>query len=274
MYRSQAPRTIALGLFSLCLLSSCSQGKFTAGVGQKQIAPPGAAGSEDAIGTKDDDKIVPMPLPVPEATPILTPRETPIDPVVIVDPQPVPTPDIPKPTTDKDFNECGVYINTPIVADLFLTSEQRFYEVGQKPLAAQDYAHPVKTFCMRNLDIVLRSFTEGFPGYPDLKDWFILDIHFILNAPEAGDYKILLDSDDGSIVSINGQQEINVDGLRNGNFKIYEQKTVSLVKGPNPVRVQYMQGPGFDLALQLKWVEPGKTEPVFIPNEFLLPPVK
>lgn len=175
----------------------------------------------------------------------------------------------PKPTTEETFNECDTFSNTNIVADLYPTTEAEFHQNGQKPLATQAYGNPTKTFCMSNLDIPLRNFAEGFPGFPDLKSWFILDIRFVLEAPEAGLYSILIDSDDGSIVTVNEQELINVDGLRDGNQKIYEERTVELKKGANDIRVQYMQGPGPDLALMLKWKRPGQATAEVIPETFI-----
>lgn len=264
MGMTKQSKPVLMTLLSLGLLAGCSQGKFSAAVNTAKTAAPDTEKSEDSIGTKDDDRLVPSPVGVPEATPIFTPKpdkETPdlgSAPIVIS-----------RPPDGEIFSECGKYANTNIVADLYPTSEARFYEVGQKPLAALNYTNPNKTFCMSNLNIPMRNFTEGFPGFPDLKAWFILDIHFLLDAPEAGNYTFLLDSDDGSIVTINGETLINVDGLRNGNLKIFERREKELNKTGNVVRVQYMQGPGFDLALQLKWIRPGESEAEFIPIEYI-----
>ncbi len=259
-------------LITTSALQGCSSQKFSSSISEKKLALPESQSSEDAIGTQDEDKISPTQGDVPQATPIITQKPKAEDEGSVVTPKPeteVPVVVEPKPTTMDMFSECGVYSNTNIFADLYLTSEPRFYEVGQKPLQAQAYGSPIKTFCMTNLSIPLRSFTEGFPGFPDLKAWFILDIYFKLDAPSEGDYTLLLDSDDGSIVTINGAQLINVDGLRNGNLHIYEKKVVRLKARDNMVRVQYMQGPGLDLALQLKWIKPGTSEAEFIPAEYI-----
>ncbi len=251
-------------LFGLVVSSACSSQKFSATVGEKKLALPESKSSEDAIGTQEEDKISPSQGDVPQATPIVTQKPK----TETTGNTETPSVDT-KPTTMETFSECGLYANTNIFADLYLTSEPRFYEVGQKPLAAQAYGSPLRTFCMSNLNVPLRNFAEGFPGFPDLKAWFILDIHFKLDAPSEGDYTIWMDSDDGSIVTINGEQIINVDGLRNGNLHVYEQRVVKLKAKDNTVRVQYMQGPGPDLALQLKWIKPGTSEAEFIPTSFI-----
>ncbi len=178
-----------------------------------------------------------------------------------------------KPETKDTFNECDTFANAKIVADLYPSSEAKFYELHQKPLKEMTYGSPVKTFCMTKLDIPLRNFAEGFPAYPDLKSWFILDIRFRLSAPLAGEYTILIDSDDGSIVTVNGTDIIDVDGLRDGNMKIYEKRKVALKKGENDIRVRYMQGPGPDMALQLKWQKPGDAEASVIPEAFIKQPL-
>lgn len=272
----------AVALFSLT--AACSSGNFTGDVEKKGPREYSSRSDEDAIGTNDQDRIVPGSKTVPSADPTITPKpkpEPPIEtpppvsepPVANVPPVTnVPVPPVagePKPDTKETFSECGLFANTNIFADLYLTSEPRFYEVGQKPLAAQAYGSPVRTFCMSNLAVPLRNFAEGFPGFPDLKAWFILDIHFKLDTPGAGTYGLLMDSDDGSIVTVNGQQIINLDGLRDGNLKIFERRDIALNEKDNIVRIQYMQGPGPDLAIQLKWIPPGTTEAVYIPHAFI-----
>ncbi len=191
----------------------------------------------------------------------------------IPDPQVKKEEEVAKPETKDTFNECDKFSNAKIVADLYPSSESKFYELHQKPLKEMAFGSPEKTFCMTNLDIPLRNFAEGFPGYPDLKSWFILDIRFRLTAPSAGEYTILIDSDDGSIVSVNGSDIIDVDGLRDGNKKIYESRKVPLEKGDNDIRVRYMQGPGPDLALQLKWQKPGDTAASVIPEANIKQPL-
>lgn len=234
---------LTLSIAALMIIMSCSDGKkFAAGV-------PNAAApdSEDAQ----------VEAPVVKVPDVKTTTE-----VVVVPPV--------KPIATENFNECDKFADANIVADLYQTSEADFHQkYQQKPLTNFVYGKPDKTFCMSNLDIPMRPFTEGFPSYPNLQSWFILDTRFTLNVPADGTYTILLDSDDGSIVSVNGTQLITVDGLRNGNLKIVEKKTIDLKKGAAAFHVQYFQGPGPDLAIQLKWQKPGDAAPEVIPLKYI-----
>jgi hypothetical protein len=230
-----------LSIAALSALSACSDGKkFAAGV------PNAAAPTSENV-----DVQTPASNPTKVSTEVVTVPST-------------------KPTATANFNECDKFSDANIVADLYQTSEGDFHgKYGQKPLTNFVYGKPEKTFCMSNLDIPMRPFSEGFPSYPNLQSWFILDTRFTLNVPADGTYTILLDSDDGSIVSVNGVQLIAVDGLRDGNLKIVEKKTVDLKKGAAAFRVQYFQGPGPDLAIQLKWQKPGDSSPEVIPLKYI-----
>ncbi|WP_373652232.1 DUF1549 domain-containing protein [Schlesneria sp. DSM 10557] len=79
----------------------------------------------------------------------------------------------------------------------------------------------------------------------------------ILKVPADGEYTFTLDSDDGSRLSIQGQEVLLHDGIHGtGNP---QKRTIELKKGRTPVRLDYFQGPTGAKELIVKWSGPGFT---------------
>ena len=77
----------------------------------------------------------------------------------------------------------------------------------------------------------------------------------MLKVPEEGEYTFSLDSDDGSRLTVQGEQVVLYDGIH-GTGRPREGK-IRLPKGRVPIRVDYFQGPTGDKGLILKWSGPG-----------------
>lgn len=90
-----------------------------------------------------------------------------------------------------------------------------------------------------------REFSFGFVFTGDLK------------VPADAEYTFLLDSDDGSRLSIDGKQILLHDGIHGvGDPK---SAKVTLKAGRRKIRVDYFQGPTGDKGLYLSWSGPGFT---------------
>lgn len=76
-----------------------------------------------------------------------------------------------------------------------------------------------------------------------------------LKVPADGEYTFVLDSDDGSRLTVGGQQVIEYDGIH-GTGKPQVGK-ITLKQGRVPVRVDYFQGPTGAKGLVVKWSGPG-----------------
>jgi hypothetical protein len=76
----------------------------------------------------------------------------------------------------------------------------------------------------------------------------------ILVVPTDGEYTFYLDSDDGSRLTIDGQQVIEYDGVHGMGSE--QQATVKLAAGRHPIRLDYFQS-GNGLGLQVAWQGPG-----------------
>lgn len=152
------------------------------------------------------------------------------------------------------FQECDSSNSGKMVANLYKISE----EVTRLPNFADLRSYG--TVCFEQLNISPRPFEEGFPGYPNLVTFFALDIKFNLQV-EGGEFLFVLNSDNGSTLSIDGELVIDNDGRHDAAKK--EGKKV-LAAGNHKVQVQYFQADG-DIALELMWQKPGDAVPVAIP---------
>ncbi|MEI8026680.1 MAG: PA14 domain-containing protein [Pseudomonadota bacterium] len=124
--------------------------------------------------------------------------------------------------------------------------------------------------CMTAFDVPERIFTDGFPGIPNLFEWFGIDARAKLMIPTSGSYKFRVLSDDGSILTIDNQVVIDHDGQHSPSSK---DGTVQLTQGIHELKVVYFQGPANQIALQLFWTPPGSAEEIvptsaFRPSEF------
>jgi hypothetical protein len=74
------------------------------------------------------------------------------------------------------------------------------------------------------------------------------------NAPADGEYTFKLDSDDLSRVTIKGTKVAEI--LDIGPMGRSKEAKITLAKGPNPIRIEFVQGGG-DLGISLGWKGPG-----------------
>ncbi|RYZ70460.1 MAG: hypothetical protein EOP09_06075 [Proteobacteria bacterium] len=123
--------------------------------------------------------------------------------------------------------------------------------------------------CVGQLNIADREFTAGFPGVSDIFEWFALDMRFKLNITKAGNYQFFINSDDGSILSIDNAVIVNNDGLHSQQEK---SGSVYLGAGVHDVQVRYYQGPRVRIALELFWKVPGSSNKVYVPKSAMSRP--
>ena len=107
-----------------------------------------------------------------------------------------------------------------------------------------------------NLDIPNRAFDTGFPGVPDLFEWFGIQFSGRINVAADGWYDFKISSDDGSKLFIDGVMVIDNDGthaVREKTGRVY------LMAGAHDITIDYFQGPRYHIALQLFWMQPGDS---------------
>lgn len=129
---------------------------------------------------------------------------------------------------------------------------------------------PVGTIYTPYLCVPPRPFEEGFPGVTERFEWFAIDYNGRFWFSKPGTYRFALESDDGSILYIDGKPVIRNDRQ---HPPIEKKGSVRLRTGAHTVRVSYFQGPRFHVALILRVEGPGDRElHVFHADEFKPPP--
>jgi len=156
----------------------------------------------------------------------------------------------------KLFEECADAPDRRMVADVYRLRS------GAASVAEMQGRTPLKTVCLAQLDITPRSFREGFPGLGDVIEWFGLDIRFTVDVAETGTWDVMLLSDDGAILTIDGVEVINNDGIHAANAL---EATVRMPAGQRNFRVRYFQGPREGIALMLAWKRPGAADYQYLP---------
>jgi len=95
---------------------------------------------------------------------------------------------------------------------------------------------------------------------------FALVFEGMIQIKEEGYHLLIIDSDDGSKFYLNNKLLINHDGTHGfGSPKSY---LIPLKEGFYPVRLEYFQK-GYGADLRLKYIAPGKKDPIDIPSDFL-----
>lgn len=120
-----------------------------------------------------------------------------------------------------------------------------------------------------SLNLPPQSFSAGFPGVTKRNEWFAIDYTGRFWISNAAVYTFSLLSDDGSRLSIDGQLVIDNDGL---HPPLEKTGTIQLTAGIHRLRVEYFQGPKFQIALVLKIAGPGESLRIFSTDEFKPPP--
>jgi hypothetical protein len=87
-------------------------------------------------------------------------------------------------------------------------------------------------------------------------EWFALDMSGMISLSSSyasGDYQFALDSDDGSILDIDGNTIVNNDS-QHATTMVCAKASVNLKQGDlHSIRVRYFQGPREEIALRLLW---------------------
>ena len=127
---------------------------------------------------------------------------------------------------------------------------------------------PVARVVISTPDIPERAFSRGFPGVPDLFEWFGIRFRTRLILPEDCDCEFKLVSDDGAILRIDGRVVVDNDGIHPTRA---EQGAIWLGEGSHTLELDYYQGPRYHIALQLFWRPAGGTWQIIDPAYFERP---
>lgn len=105
---------------------------------------------------------------------------------------------------------------------------------------------PLATLYTKSLNVPNQDFSQGFPGLPNLKEWFAIDYQGTFGISKPGQYRFQLTSDDGSKLYIDDVQIINNDGIHSARTM---EGAVQLKRGSHQIRISYFQGPRYRLTL-------------------------
>jgi hypothetical protein len=119
------------------------------------------------------------------------------------------------------------------------------------------------------INIPWQKWTSGFPGLRDRVEWFGIEYTGSFKPTKAGTYIFKLISDDGSKLFIDGKKVIDNDGI---HMEWAGRDTLYLSDAPHSIKLDYFQGPRYELALQLYWNQPDSLPRIFPGKDFILYP--
>jgi len=137
-------------------------------------------------------------------------------------------------------------------------------------------ACPLTTFDVSNLDVPSQTFTAGFPGLPQLTQWFAIRFRGVLTVDTPGNYRFETLSDDGSNAYLIDLSATGADGGATSLTQIVSNDgahafggslgpTVPLAAGRYEIVIDYFQGQPTILGIELLWLVPGTTTPAIVP---------
>ena len=118
-----------------------------------------------------------------------------------------------------------------------------------------------------SINIPPRNWSSGFPGLRDRFEWFGIEYTGFFKANSEGEYLFRLLSDDGSKLFIDDSLIINNDGLHGAFAKTGK---VTLDGSRHSIKIQYFQGPRYQIALQLFASVNDSKQEIFPGNNFIL----
>ena len=111
-----------------------------------------------------------------------------------------------------------------------------------------------------SLNVSRRNYERGFPGVPGRTTDFGVLYTGTFTLETAGSYAFLLRSDDGSRLYIDNELIVDLDGFHDTKE---ESQALTLDASTHSLRVEYFQGPGDELTLQLLVTPPGEEQQPF-----------
>jgi hypothetical protein len=112
-----------------------------------------------------------------------------------------------------------------------------------------------------------QKWSVGFPGLRDRFEWFGVQYTGSFKPLRSATYLFKLISDDGSRLFIDDKLVINNDGIH-AEWPV--RASLHLSDSIHTFRLDYFQGPKYELALQLYWSVPDSTEKIFPGKDFVL----
>lgn len=154
-----------------------------------------------------------------------------------------------------DPEETTATFGTTVVDNSGLQGRVFHLEPGAFKLPKFHKLEPVGVIYTSALNVRRHDFLDGFPGVSDRYEWFAIEYTGRFWIEEPGRYEFALNSDDGSKLFIDGKRVIDNDGRHAVRI---ESARADLTRGVHDIRVEYFQGPRWDVALILGVRPPGE----------------
>ena len=139
--------------------------------------------------------------------------------------------------------------------------------INTKALPNFDTMQPIDTIYTQTINIPPRNWSAGFPGLSDRFEWFGVEYTGTFKTNKPGRYIFRLLSDDGSKLFVDGKLVIDNDKLHGASAKTGE---TDLDNSSHTIKIQYFQGPRYQIALQLFAGLQNSKEEIFPGNNFIL----
>jgi outer membrane protein OmpA-like peptidoglycan-associated protein len=174
----------------------------------------------------------------------------------------------------------GLLVASPVLAQtpkgalgsrdpgLFNLKGSLYYLAEDTEAMPKDLAHRKVegTLYTDRLDVPIREFTEGFPGVSKRFEWFGLLYTGKFQVQKPGKYRWIVESDDGSLLWVDGKEVVSNDGIHSAKR---EEGEIELAAGPHDLKVWFFQGPATELGIQLFVQAPGwPEERIFVLGDF------
>ena len=117
------------------------------------------------------------------------------------------------------------------------------------------------------INVPWQKWSSGFPGLRDRFEWFGVQYTGSFKPLRSGTYGFKLISDDGSRLFIDDKLIINNDGI---HAESPVGASLHLSDSIHTFRLDYFQGPKYELALQLYWSIADSAEKIFPGKDFVL----
>jgi hypothetical protein len=139
---------------------------------------------------------------------------------------------------------------------------------GTRMLPTFEAMKPVGALCTFTLNVPTRSWIEGIPGVSSRIEWFAIDYHADFWVEVPGSYMFTLDSDDGSVLYVDGRLIVDDDGVHSTQ---HAGGRARLATGMHHLRVSYFQGPRWEVALVLNVAPPHGQWKIFDIRDYRMP---
>src|ERR1700743_1416160 len=121
------------------------------------------------------------------------------------------------------------------------------------------------------INIPGQKWSAGFPGLRERFEYFGIEYTGTFKPLRTGYYLFKVISDDGSKLYIDDKLLLNNDGI---HAEWAVKDSIFLSNAIHSIRLDYYQGPRYELALQLYWSYGDEPAKIFPGKEFILYPPK